>query len=272
MDAETIFLLAKALAGPVAILTSPGAPTTGTWFTGALALDSKGVLWVCEAGGTPGTWAKASTQWLTPTPQSSNYTAASGDYVEATASITVTSPANTSGNKFGVIANYAASNGSAVTVTASTGYLIGPGIPASTSSILLGTENANITFVSDGTNWLQTAGAQDSGWVTPSFASGWGGYLQIRLVGSVVSLRGYLSEIGSPSSTIFTIPAGMTPPNSIPADGVRFSLAASNGTSVSVNLLEANTAANGSGFNYDTPVVGPTPTDLFIDGLSWSVV
>lgn len=34
-----------------------GAPTTGTFLTNDLALDSDGVWWVCTSGGTPGTWA-----------------------------------------------------------------------------------------------------------------------------------------------------------------------------------------------------------------------
>ncbi|SBT64211.1 hypothetical protein GA0070622_1181 [Micromonospora sediminicola] len=33
-----------------------GAPTTGTWVTGDAVVDSAGVLWLCTAGGTPGTW------------------------------------------------------------------------------------------------------------------------------------------------------------------------------------------------------------------------
>lgn len=37
--------------------TGTGAPTTGTWVTGDAVVDSAGVLWLCTAGGTPGTWA-----------------------------------------------------------------------------------------------------------------------------------------------------------------------------------------------------------------------
>ncbi|QLQ37999.1 hypothetical protein [Micromonospora robiginosa] len=36
-----------------------GAPTSGTWATGDAVVDSAGALWLCTAGGTPGTWAGA---------------------------------------------------------------------------------------------------------------------------------------------------------------------------------------------------------------------
>ena len=36
--------------------STAGAPTTGTWPTGALIMDSNKVLWFCTVGGTPGTW------------------------------------------------------------------------------------------------------------------------------------------------------------------------------------------------------------------------
>lgn len=36
---------------------SAGAPTSGTWATNDVVLDSAGAVWLCTAGGTPGTWA-----------------------------------------------------------------------------------------------------------------------------------------------------------------------------------------------------------------------
>jgi len=38
--------------------STSGAPTTGTWSTGTLILDSAGNLFICKAPGTPGTWKK----------------------------------------------------------------------------------------------------------------------------------------------------------------------------------------------------------------------
>lgn len=56
MDAETLYLLAQSQQGAVIVLGTVGAPTTGTWFTGNMVLDSSNVLWVCKVGGIPGTW------------------------------------------------------------------------------------------------------------------------------------------------------------------------------------------------------------------------
>lgn len=36
--------------------SSAGAPTTGTWATGDMVLDSAGAWWICTTAGTPGTW------------------------------------------------------------------------------------------------------------------------------------------------------------------------------------------------------------------------
>jgi len=157
---------------------------------------------------------------LTPVISAISLSATNGSLVEATASITVTSPAVAAGNKFGAYANYAATNASPVTVTAVGGYLIGPGIPASTSSILLGSPNANISFACDGTNWILTAGAQDSGWIAPALLNSWtggSGYTpSYRLVGNVVRMRGLLDTSnnggGSTGTVAFNIAAAFQPP------------------------------------------------------------
>ena len=36
--------------------SAQGPPTTGTWATGDVIIDSGGALWICSASGTPGTW------------------------------------------------------------------------------------------------------------------------------------------------------------------------------------------------------------------------
>lgn len=41
----------------VGMNTTTGAPGSGTFETGDIAFDTVGMLWVCTAGGTPGTWA-----------------------------------------------------------------------------------------------------------------------------------------------------------------------------------------------------------------------
>lgn len=152
---------------------------------------------------------------LNPLGKSSNYGAASGDLVNATATLTVTSPSTTANARFGVIANYAASNTSPVTVTVGSGNIIGPGIPASTSSILLGAEGAFVALVSDGTNWFVTSGQQDTGWIaTSSLGNSWsnGGTVtfQYRLIGNKLRFLGDISA-GSSNATILTLPAGYRP-------------------------------------------------------------
>ncbi len=38
--------------------TSSGAPTSGTFATGDFVIDETGIIWVCSASGTPGTWSR----------------------------------------------------------------------------------------------------------------------------------------------------------------------------------------------------------------------
>ena len=168
---------------------------------------------VLQMGASEPSWGSVS-GGLTPTSKSSSYTASSGDLVNATASLTVTTPTIASGARFGAIANYSASNSSPVTISAASGYLIGPGIPASTTSILLGAVGANISFVSDGTNWYQTSGAQDTGWVTPSLTNSWGAGTRVpqyRLIGNRVFLRGFFSTVQSSGTSAFTLPSNCCP-------------------------------------------------------------
>jgi hypothetical protein len=50
-------------------LPSAGPPTPLVAFTGELNVDSNGVLWICIADGSPGTWLRLSSTNLLPTPQ-----------------------------------------------------------------------------------------------------------------------------------------------------------------------------------------------------------
>lgn len=52
----------------VGVFSGAGHPAVGTWNTGDYGFDTSGRLFVCTAGGTPGTWAGADTAWATPTP------------------------------------------------------------------------------------------------------------------------------------------------------------------------------------------------------------
>lgn len=151
---------------------------------------------------------------LTPIAKSTSYAAVNGNFVNATATLTVTSPAAAAGATFGAIANYGASNASPVTLTTASGFFIGPGIPASTSSILLGAQNANASFLSDGTNWYVTSGAQDTGWIAPSFLNSWSGSnARYRLIGNTVKMRQGITG-GTNGTEAFLLPSGFVPATS----------------------------------------------------------
>lgn len=40
--------------------TVSGAPASGTFLTGDFVISQTGTIWICTAGGTPGTWAQVS--------------------------------------------------------------------------------------------------------------------------------------------------------------------------------------------------------------------
>ena len=150
---------------------------------------------------------------LSPIAKSSSYAAVNGNFVNVTATATITSPTATAGVVFGAIANYGASNASPVTLTTASGFFIGPGIPASTSSILLGAVGAHASFISDGTNWYVTSGAQDTGWVTLSLLNSFatsGVAPAIRLIGNRVIFRGAMNT-GSSGTEPFVVPSGYRP-------------------------------------------------------------
>lgn len=66
--------------------TASGAPTTGTFSTGDFVIDQSGSVWVCTAGGTPGTWKQAGGGTTPPGTEL--------DYKQITANVTI--PHNTS--------------------------------------------------------------------------------------------------------------------------------------------------------------------------------
>jgi hypothetical protein len=197
---------------------------------------------------------------LVPISKSSSYAAVNGNFVNVTATATITSPAAAGGAVFGAIANYGASNASPVTLTTASGYFIGPGIPASTSSILLGTVNAYATFTSDGTNWYMTAGAQDSGWITPALLNSFTSYSgaasgpEFRLTGNRVSFRGGFNA-GTSGLEAFALPSGYRPTQIMVVAGAFVSAV----FSLSINTTGAC-----------TPTFSGSP-GMFLDGLTFTV-
>jgi hypothetical protein len=195
---------------------------------------------------------------LVPISAATNYAAVNGKFVNVTATATITSPAAAGGAVFGVIANYGASNASPVTLTTASGYFIGPGIPASTSSILLGIANAYVTFISDGTNWYVTSGAQDSGWVTPSLLNSWAtaSYApQFRLTGNIVRFFGDMTT-GSTGAEAFLLPSGMRP-------RLNLDIGCAGSIGNSVNLVILTTGAVTPNFSGGTIV--------YLDGATFTV-
>ncbi len=206
MDSETLLLLSKLQTGAVTILATAGAPTTGTWFTGDITLDSQDVLRVCTAGGSPGTWAGIVTSTLVPRTVSANTTAARGDFVIANGSgLLITAPPPIAGSTFGVMA---ISWPLSVEVYTPAGVFIGSGIPPLNNNIGVGP--AGMIFVSDGTNWVVASGEQDSGWINPILNSPWtfdGAYDSVayRLRGNTVQFKGVMTG-GASGSVAFSVP------------------------------------------------------------------
>lgn len=165
-------------------------------------------------GGLPA-WANAF-NGLQPINKSASYTAANGDFAVVNASgVTVTSPAAAVGATFGAVAAYAAANATPVTVAVASGVIIGPGIPPSTTSIILGIQRASVVLTSDGSNWYVTGGAQDTGWKNISgFLNSWAAEVsdppRYRVIGNVVRLQGSMNG-GSNNTTCFPMPAGAIP-------------------------------------------------------------
>lgn len=85
--------------------TSSGAPTSGTWAAGDTVQDSTGALWLCTAGGTPGTWVggAVSSPWV----------------------FDVTVPAYGAKGDAQVVSDGAMSSGSAVLTSAIAGFTAG---------------------------------------------------------------------------------------------------------------------------------------------------
>jgi hypothetical protein len=232
---------------------------TGAGTVTRLGKGSNGQILSMVAGALA--WAAPTPSGLQPIAKSSGYTAASFDFAVASAALTVTSPTAAEGATFGATANYAASNASPVTLTAASGHIIGPGIPASTTSIILGAQNAFVVLVSDGTNWFVCEGAQDSGWITPALGNSWVGANppnpQYRLIGNRVQLRGQMSG-GSTNTTAWTMPSGFYDPTQstyIPA-------VATGASFPTFLILGPNTVA---------PVFAGTLSFFILDGISFLV-
>jgi hypothetical protein len=129
----------------------------------------------------------------------------------------VTLPTPTSKRVVGVI-SVNGSGASPCTVTAGSGHILGKGVAASATSILLGAPGASVTLEADGTNWNIVAGEQDSGWRFPSGLNSWSSSagppsnntIGYRLQGDRLKINGHLAS-GSNGTAAINVPAGYRP-------------------------------------------------------------
>jgi hypothetical protein len=110
---------------------------------------------------------------------------------------------------------------SPVTISTPSGTILGEGVNASATSIVLGLVGSYVTLEADGTNWHIIDGCQDSGWIGIPYATSYSDYGsgfvggQYRKHGSRVELRGlvkYATPGSYPTSgPLGTLPAGFRP-------------------------------------------------------------
>lgn len=162
---------------------------------------------------------------LTFVSKSANYTAVPGDYVQMSGTFTVTLPSPTTANLMVGVRNVidrGVGGGGPTTVSTPSGAIIGPGVVAAASTILLGSANSFVTLQSDGTNWIIIDGEQDTGWITASpLTNGATGSFQYRKMGHRVVCWGNFSGGTIVNGGIFfTMPVGFRPPAQF--DGLTF--------------------------------------------------
>lgn len=154
-----------------------------------------------------------------------NTSGTDGHFYGMTAAATLTLPAPALNATVGV---FNQSTGAVVTIAASSGIIGGVGFGISgVSSFTLGTSAAAVVLLADGSNWHVVGGYQDTGWVTPSFATNVAaaaGFFppSSRLRGDVVRLKGQMVNNTGASilsgATWATLPANMAP--SLALDGL----------------------------------------------------
>lgn len=160
-----------------------------------------------------GSWASPVTGFLSPVAKTTTYAAVANDYVIATGTFTVTSPAASNGRIFGV----ANPSTGVVTVTAAAGVIRGPGLlAAGQASITLGFPGQRVELISNGTDWFIVGGGQMTAWAAPSFVNSWVdggapqvcGYMKDPI--GFVHIRGSVKN-GINGTTAFTLPAKFCP-------------------------------------------------------------
>jgi hypothetical protein len=152
---------------------------------------------------------------------SSNTNATDGKFYRVTATATVTLPSASGNVTIGV---FNSSTSGTVTITASSGVILGEGLGGSgASSITLGVLGSSVVVIGDGTNWYIVSGQQDTGWtsLTSLLPSNWvaaSGYYApaLRLKGDLVRIRGAVqNNTGVDGSMSLTVPTSFRPASDV---------------------------------------------------------
>lgn len=155
---------------------------------------------------------------LIPTAQSTNYQAVAGDFVVATAGITITLPdptASVPGDRVGVYQKSV----NTVTVTTPTGTQHAPGGGTGMVTGLLAananTGNGYVVVETDGTDWYVIAGGYRTNWTTPALGNGYASVAPVvqymRSADGFIYLRGTFSTLGTTNTSPFTLTANSRP-------------------------------------------------------------
>lgn len=145
------------------------------------------------------------------TAQAGNYSAVDGDWILASAGITITLPPAVANATVRVTATSLVTSASPVTVTHRlTETLYWQGSQGATS-VVLGVPNNTLTLVCDGTNWCIVSGTPDTGWIAMGLTASIGVNTitpQYRRVGDAVYVRGGFGATASfaANATIATMP------------------------------------------------------------------
>ena len=186
----------------------------------------------------------------------------------STNAITIDLPTPVSGATIGITKVDAAAGTITISTAATSGYILGPGVPASATSIQCSAYGAYVELQADGTNWHIIGGAQDSGWIalTSLFVNSWvsvagpatgGTVAGYRITANVVRLGGRVGS-GASNTVAFTLPAGYRPLYTVEFPGLTTVSTISAGL-VLVTTAGACTVNNGAG------------TVPQLDGITWTV-
>jgi hypothetical protein len=172
----------------------------------------------------------------------------------STNAITIDLPTPVSGATIGVKKVDAAAGTITISTAATSGYILGPGVPANATSIQCSAYGAYVELQADGTNWHIVEGQQDSGWLAFSYINSWAsvagpatgntvaGY---RITGNVVRLGGRIGT-GASNTQAFTLPAGYRPLYLVEFPGITTVTTISAGL-VLITTAGACTVNNGAG-------------------------